>query len=179
MKGHALDRFISKIRPGLYRFVLSNVKSPETAEDITQDILIALVEAANKPGQIANYKSYLYTIAKNRIINYWKKAAVSQELKEEYWNYIRQNRVILDSPFLEQDRQIIFDHLTPQLTEQQKKIFFLNRKEGLSYSEISEELNISRSTVKNHMILALKSIRLYMENNYDKLISLVTIITLI
>ena len=176
MKGHSLDRFIEVTRPGLYRFILSNVKNPETAEDITQDVLIALVKEIHKATPISNYKSYLFTIAKNQVINYWKKAAATQELKEEDWEHISQNKVIQYAPFLDQDQLVIFNHIKSQLTEQQQKIFFLNRKEGLSYSEISKELNISRSTVKNHMILALKNIRLYMEKNYDKLISLITLI---
>ena len=75
-------------------------------------------------------------------------------------------------------QEVIFGQLEGQLTDQQRTIFFLNRREGLSYSEISEQLNISRSTVKNHMILALKTIREYMDKNYDKLIGILVLLFL-
>src|SRR5690606_5109639 len=112
-----------------------------------------------KSAEIHNLKSYLFTTAKNHIINYWKSAAVSQVLKEQYWNDIKGNPEHQSEPCIDLDREVIFGQLEGQLTDQQRTIFFLNRREGLSYSEISEQLNISRSTVKNHMILALKTIQ--------------------
>lgn len=178
MKQQYLERFIKEYRNELYRFMLSNVKNPEVAEDMTHDVLLKLTRQYQKSAEIHNLKSYLFTTAKNHIINYWKSAAVSQVLKEQYWNDIKGNPEHQSEPCIDMDREVIFGQLEGQLTDQQRTIFFLNRREGLSYSEISEQLNISRSTVKNHMILALKTIREYMDKNYDKLIGILVLLFL-
>lgn len=178
MKHDQLDRFIREYREELFNFFLSIVKNPEVAEDMTHDVLLNLTKKYQKAPDIQNLKSYLFTAAKNHIINYWKSAATSRMLKEQYWMDIKGSDLHQPEPYLVGDREIIFQLLESQLTEQQRKIFFLNRRDGLSYHEISEQLNISKSTVKNHMILALKTIREYMDKNYDKLISLLMFVLL-
>lgn len=172
MEHEYLERFIKEYRDELFKFFLSNVKNPEVAEDMTHDVLLNLTRQYQKSADIQNLKSYLFTAAKNHVINYWKSAAASRLLREQYWNDIKGQEAHLAETHYEWDREVIYGYLEGQLTEQQRKIFFLNRREGLSYSEISERLNISKSTVKNHMVLALRTIREYMDKNYDKLIGL-------
>lgn len=46
-----------------------------------------------------------------------------------------------------------------QLPPQQQLIFRMSRYQGLSYDEIAEQLHLSRNTVKNHLIAALKTLR--------------------
>ena len=52
-------------------------------------------------------------------------------LKEQYWNDIKQNQTFHPNPFIEIDKEVIFSQLEGHLTEQQRKIFLLNRREGL------------------------------------------------
>jgi RNA polymerase sigma-70 factor, ECF subfamily len=56
---------------------------------------------------------------------------------------------------LEKDLKISLDHLPPKC----KEIFILSRYELLSYSEISEKLNISVNTVKTQISRALDYLR--------------------
>lgn len=178
MKQKQLDRITKEYREDLFKFFLSIVKNPEVAEDMTHDVLLSLTRKYQKSPDIHNLKSYLFTSAKNHIINYWRSAVASRLLQEQYWNDIKGVQEESE-PHYEWDREVIFGHLEGQLTDQQRKIFFLSRREGLTYSEISEQLNISKSTVKNHMILALKTIREYLDKNYDKLVGILLILSCI
>ena len=45
------------------------------------------------------------------------------------------------------------------LPEKCKKVFIMNKKEGLKYKEISEQLHISIKTVEVHMAKAMKRLR--------------------
>ena len=45
------------------------------------------------------------------------------------------------------------------LSERKKEIITLNYKEGMSYKEISNQLNISFNTVKNHLVVSKQIIR--------------------
>jgi len=51
--------------------------------------------------------------------------------------------------------QLALDHLSPQ----QKLIFTLSRHQGMKHEEIASRLNISRNTVKTHLVHALKTLR--------------------
>ena len=51
------------------------------------------------------------------------------------------------------------------LPERQKQVFQLHREKGLTYSEIAEQLGISKNTVENHMVNALKYLRQNMDNS--------------
>jgi RNA polymerase sigma-70 factor (ECF subfamily) len=57
-----------------------------------------------------------------------------------------------------------------KLSFQQKLVFTLSREKGLKYDEIAAELNISPSTVKNHMIDALRIIRQHFHSSSNLLL---------
>jgi len=60
------------------------------------------------------------------------------------------------------------------LPPQRKKIFALCKIEGKSYEEVSCELGISTSTIRDHIVKANKAVKLYFYQNQDMLILLIT-----
>ena len=50
-------------------------------------------------------------------------------------------------------------HFIEQLPPQRKTIFTMSRMRGLTNKEIAEQLNVSTSTVENHINKALKSLK--------------------
>ncbi|MBA3675759.1 MAG: sigma-70 family RNA polymerase sigma factor [Chitinophagaceae bacterium] len=50
-----------------------------------------------------------------------------------------------------------------QLSPQRKKVFILSREQGLSQAEIAEQLDLSPSTVNNHLTEALRSVKEYLQ----------------
>lgn len=135
------------------------MKSHELAQDLLQDLFIKIFEHSTKWDEIRNPSGYLFTIARNLIIDYWRKAASSKKIEEEFWANITAERKVYEYPLIKHDEQILYQEINQVLTEQQKLIFALNRKEGFSYAEIAQKLDLSKSTVKNHMISALKKIK--------------------
>jgi RNA polymerase sigma factor (sigma-70 family) len=57
----------------------------------------------------------------------------------------------------------IIEMAVSALPEQRRLIYHLSRVEGLTHEQIAERLNISKHTVKNQMVHALKSIRVFTE----------------
>jgi RNA polymerase sigma-70 factor (ECF subfamily) len=51
------------------------------------------------------------------------------------------------------------EQVLSKMPKQQQLIFRMSRHQELSYDEIAEELNLSRNTVKNHLVAALKTLR--------------------
>lgn len=170
-----IDTIVEKYETNIMAFILSYVKDWEKARDLCQDLFLQLTIKYNEGYNIQNAEHYLFRAAKNTVINYWKKTATQQALIEDYYNHIQQHARYSET-ILEQDKQIIFDILEKQMSEQQRKVFKLHRIDGLSYAEIADALNISKSTVKNHMIIALQKIRYYMSLHADELISILLLI---
>jgi len=50
------------------------------------------------------------------------------------------------------------------LSPQRQLVYRLSRYEGLDHKQIAEEMQLSRNTVKNHMVQALRFIRTYLNN---------------
>ena len=65
--------------------------------------------------------------------------------------------------------QHALDHLSPQ----QKLIFTLSRNEGMKHEEIASQLNISRNTVKTHLVHALKTLRVLLHFHSDNVLLLI------
>lgn len=164
-----VNHFIQKHQKNIFKFLLKNVKDPQTAEDLTQDILLQYVNQLNHGTTIDNHKNYLFTISRNRLIDHWKKVADDRQQQKIYWDTIRENHTAQVMPWDDHDQKVIYTNLKEELTERQKQIFTLHRQKGYSYQEIADKLKISRSTVRKHMIAALKRIRRYMTVHADKL----------
>ena len=57
----------------IYRFLLSLCKNKDIAQDITSETFLKVINNANKIEKLTNIKSYIFSIAKNTYINYYKK----------------------------------------------------------------------------------------------------------
>lgn len=157
----------AKYRRKLYLFALTFLKSGGAAEDIVQDVFTLIWEKRKFIDPDNSFQSYLYTITRNRVLNYIRDNANKQSLEEIiYAEAIDSgddtfNKVTTDelAHLLEQSVEI--------LTSRQKEVYILSRKEGLSYQEIANKLNISVGTVGDHITDALRAIHNHLKKHYD------------
>jgi RNA polymerase sigma factor (sigma-70 family) len=54
---------------GVWRFVLRSVKAPEIADDVTQELWFAIAQSAARYEPTAKFKTWLFTMARNRVID--------------------------------------------------------------------------------------------------------------
>ena len=85
----AFNILMGKYRNNLIYFITRYVKNIEIAEDIFQDVILYILENKEKYNSDYSLKTYLYTIAKSRAINYLKKSdnkkiELNDNLKDEY-----------------------------------------------------------------------------------------------
>ncbi len=144
-------------------FVDKMVRSPELAEEIVQDIFVQLWLNRRLLANVSHPTSYLFNIATNKTLDYLKKIANNVKLMDriatrstEYTNETEERIIFRESAE-------IIEMAVAALPAQRKLIYHLSRSEGLTHEQIAERLNISRHTVKNQMVNALKSIRTFAE----------------
>ncbi len=54
---------------GVWRFVLRSVRAPEIADDVTQELWFAVAQSAARYEPTAKFKTWLFTMARNRMID--------------------------------------------------------------------------------------------------------------
>lgn len=143
----------------LFALALKLTKCRTYAQDVIQDVFIKLWEQKEEIGQIRNMEAWLYRLTENRVIDFLRKAAADERLRESVWEAMPFNQQETAAVVEAREYHHIVQLAIAQLPPQRKLIYCLNREEGLNYREIAEELKISRHTVKNQLSTALQAIR--------------------
>ena len=147
----------------LFKFVFRYVKLVQDAEGIVQEVFITLWETKDRV-DIQKFDSYLFTITYNKTISLLRKR-MSEKRSLEYLKLTQQNitsaDIIDEIHYLQLTENLrkLVDRLTPR----QREIFLLSREKGLTHKEISEMLNISENTIKNHLVSALAYIKSHLD----------------
>lgn len=139
---------------------ITGVKS--AAEDVVQEVFIKLWMNKEKLAEVENLNAYVNTITRNHILNNLRKIAYEQTFLEDLIRQQSVNTKNVSDPVLYNELQNLVHRAIQQLPPQQKKVFQLSRENGLKHAEIAAKLNISRSTVKGHMVEALRSIKVFL-----------------
>ena len=151
----------------LYHYVLRFVKSPALAEDVLQDVFLKIWEIRSRIDPELSFKAYLYRISRNSVFKLLKKIAVDENLRTQVLRQFSQSVADADLKVLWQQYEALLQAAINRLPPQRQKVFKLCREEGKSYEQVAEELGISRNTVKEHMVLAMKLIREHIDQYGD------------
>ena len=162
----AFDKIYELYSHKLFSFVFGILKNDAEAEDIVQEVFIKIWESRNKLGDYKLLNAYIFTIAYNNSIDLIRKRINNSK----YLDHLKNSSIVQENSL--EISEIDFDELSHlakklvmKLPERQKQVFQLHREKGLSYSEIAEQLGISKNTVENHMTKALKYLRQNMDNS--------------
>nr|WP_262893260.1 RNA polymerase sigma-70 factor [Parabacteroides leei] len=156
----------------MIRFSQAYVIAEEDAENIVQDIFLYLWEHPEVFKTIDNMDAFLFTLVKNRCLNFLKHSLYVNEKKSSIQTVeeleMQMNLYSLqqfDESFLTiSDVENLINEVIDKLPERCKEIFILSRMEGLKYKEIAERLNISVNTVENQMSIALRKLKIELKD---------------
>ncbi|MFD2285748.1 RNA polymerase sigma-70 factor [Pedobacter petrophilus] len=143
----------------LASFALKFTKSEHAAEEVIQDAFLRIWLNRDKLEHVENVKAYLYKYVSNECLSHLRKKIKEDKainlLKSRHSD---QDNVTLDSIHLNEINRLVASAVEA-LPQQRRKIYELSRGEGKTIPEISEILGLSSSTVKNALVIALKTIR--------------------
>jgi RNA polymerase sigma-70 factor (ECF subfamily) len=152
----AFDTIYAKYSKRLYGFVLRYIKFEPDAEGIVQEVFIKIWKARSKIDVYSSFEAFLFTIAYNTTMSLLRKRLNEKKYLEQLESLqipYPTNEIMNEIQFNELNERVQF--LLTKLTPRQKEVFQLSREDGLTHEEIAKKLNISISTVKNHMVSAL------------------------
>lgn len=150
--------------PKIYRFAYSFLKDKAQSEEIVQITFISLWENRQNFDQEKALEPYLFTICKRLILDNFRKVTSTNILREKLLLKISQSHNETEDDIILSDLMVFAEKAIKELPKQQQIVFRLSRFEGLSYEEIGERLNLSKYTVKNHLAVAVKTLRSQFSN---------------
>lgn len=149
----------------LIYFAMRFLKSREYAEDIFQDAFTVVWESRRFLNAEASFSSYLYTIVRNRVLNQLRDMAGEDRLKEQILSQAIDYDADPNREIIAGDLRALIVRALQQLSPRQREVFEMSREKQLSHKEIAEALGISVYTVQEHISVALRSLRTYLEKN--------------
>lgn len=170
-----LDTLFSDHRSGLIRFVTRKVSNTEDAEDIAHNAFIRLQRLENAD-KLDNLKAYLYQTASNLAIDQLRRDKLHSNYikRESHQNNDGGHSALstdLDTPdkLLVAQRQLSQINKTLEnLPEKARSAFLMHRNQGLTYSQIALELEVSVSSVEKYILQALKMFRKALQHESEE-----------
>lgn len=148
------EKTYKKKRRTLLKYIQSKVNNLEDAEDILQDAFYQAVRNQNTTEPINNIMSWLYSITKNKIIDWYRKkkhktVSLNEKIDDDLTleDLISDSGIHIEKEFL---RSLVFDAIyksIDQLPEKQREVFIKREMKGMSYKEISEETGVPVNTL--------------------------------
>lgn len=161
----AFAQIYNLYRSKIYLYACNLCKSAETAEEVVQEVFIRIWQKKDQINPELNFDAYIRKITLNHVLNHLKKIARDKVLQEEVLNYMDAIRHSTDDSLLEKELLKTYDEAIALLPAQKKLIYQMSRNEDMTHEQIAEKLNISKNTVKNHMVVATKFIRSYVSKH--------------
>ncbi|MEZ2445688.1 RNA polymerase sigma factor [Chitinophaga sp. RCC_12] len=161
--------------PSLYTYILHFINIPELAEDALQEVFIKIWEVRERINPELSFSGYLYRITRNHVFKLMKKISADAALRLQVMQELQHQTEDADTRLLWKQYESLLHKAIAQLPPQRQKVFRLCREESKSYEEVAVELGISRNTVKEHMVLAMKSIKFFFYTNTDGILPLLLV----
>lgn len=154
----AFDEIYRRHRDHLVSKAYRKLASRHLAEDLVQDIFISLYMRRASLEISIPLRGYLYKSLKYKILNELR--AYSHQSRYRQFIFFDHFCKIDSANYLE-TRELYsrLNHTVARLSPKCKTVFLMSRKENQSHKVISENLNISVSTVEKHIVKALKIMR--------------------
>ncbi|MCR4323239.1 MAG: RNA polymerase sigma factor [Candidatus Azambacteria bacterium] len=149
----------------IFRFTLFKVSNKETAWDLTQECFFKTWQHLSKDKKaITNTKAFLYTVARNLVIDYWRSKEKHATVDIEAASYVIDDGNDVHHEAVLQDEARYLLRLLKNIPEESREILTLRYTDGLSFEEIAVITGKSNVAIRVHTHRALKKLRSYMKD---------------
>lgn len=179
-KNEHIEQTLRKERPRLLNFIRKRVPDRDEAEDILQDVFTQLVFSFESIHSIERVGSWLYTTARNRITDYFRKKrperfsdynAVTYDGEESLGleDIIPGDSVDPDDELMRSIALAEIEEAIADLPEDQREVFIMHELEGLSFKEIGAITNVPMNTLLSRKRYAVLYLRNRLETMYEQI----------
>ena len=138
-----LEQIWNEFAEKLRLFIQKRVSNPAEAEDILQDVFLKIGTRLNQLEDTAKLQGWLYLIARNAVIDHYRKQRETVELPETL--------AIEDEPAELEELKVSFRRMIHGLPGPYREAILLTEFDGLSQVELARRLGISVSGAKSRV----------------------------
>lgn len=165
----AFEVLYERHKGGVFRYLLAKCHQQAIAEELFQDVWMKLIAARDRYEVRAKFTTYLYQLAHNHFIDYYRKTRIDvfqQKNPEEDVEQIISNDQKQPDEQLEIQQQIeTLSELVDGLPDEQREAFMLREEAGLTVVEIAEVTGVNVETAKSRLRYAVKKLRAGLKKN--------------
>lgn len=170
----AFEHLYYAYSPRLYGFVYNLTKSAYMADEVIQETFTKIWENRNHINPDYSFKSYLFMIARNHVINVFKKQTLITALEDcdTLQNSLTLSENNTDKLAELNEVKIYIEKAKSHLTPRQREIFELSKEKGLSNQQIADKLKITNQSVKNQLSTSLHILKSHLDTRMWSLLPL-------
>lgn len=151
----AFDKMCRSIYVKVYHYLYYRVRNKDDAEDLTSEVMIKMAKAFKN--QHGNFIAWVYRIAKNTLIDYYRKGKTKEEISYE--------NLSQEIPAEERAKEVLrigkLKEAIEYLTKEQADVITLKFFQEYDNAEIARIMGKSVGAIKVLQYRALKSLRDY------------------
>ena len=160
--GKAFEVLYGRHRQQLFRFLLRQLGDQQSCEDIFQETWSKVIRARHTYRADAKFSTYLYRIARNSLIDHYRRIGRSSGLISENDATVAEPAAQTDDPVQaaeQDDRRALIVAALAKLPDEQREAFLLREEGGFSLAEIAAITGVGHETVKSRLRYALVKLR--------------------
>lgn len=157
---------IDKYAPMVFHIVRRFIKDEDEVEELAQQIFVKTYERLDSFDARSKFSSWLYVIGMNHCRDYAKNIRRQNKNFSEMQNYEVEN--ILghsnspDNDLESKELNIILKEALVSITPDFAEAFLMKYQDGMSYKEMSEQLNVTANALKQRVHRARSELKEYM-----------------
>lgn len=135
----AFSQFYEHLADPIYRFVYFKVNDKDIAQDLTAEIFLKTWKdlTKEKSSPVKHLKAYIYIVARNQVIDHYRKSAKVQQVPLEHYDAQNQETDDHKSVQIKIDAERILK-LTRKLKDSYQEIILMRHVDQLSLKEIAQ-----------------------------------------
>ena len=149
----ALDALVNSYLSKTYNRVRCLVPEAD-AEDVTQEIFLALVRSIDNFNGKSAFSTWLYRIMMNKVADYHR-TATRREKSEQ----IAAERDIFADSWSQEDAEITIKKILRNIPESEREIILMRLSDNLSFHEISTRLGLTYEATRSRYRRAIELVR--------------------
>lgn len=166
----AFDVLYSRYRLPMFRYLQHQCGNAAVAEELFQDIWLNLVRSRERYEVSARFKTYIYHMAHNRLIDHYRKQKhgipISYDEHEDLLNLPNTANSISAERRVDGQQQVeCLQNAIAALPEAQREAFLLKENTGLSVEQIADITGVNTETAKSRVRYAMNKLRQSIEPN--------------
>ncbi len=135
------------------------LRDQQSAEDAVQELFIDLWNKRDKLFQVKTHQAYLKKATQFKCFDIVRKRKRTPEFSDEMEFAAHRSILSPEDEIVSKENLIRIKKAIDALPEKGRAIFYMSRRENMTYQEIADTLKISKKTVEYHMSQNLTSLK--------------------